>query len=364
MPRVSAVRLLPNSGTRAILAIDGPAAATWNTIVEEVEEGSGGLVPTLAAVADGTWVPNVGTLTLGGVPLADETVTIGTTVYTWKAATTTGAFEVKIGASASISADNLIAAINLGAGSGSLYGSLTTIHPTVRAFAGAGDTVDVHTKSNTTLTAVGTLIATTSTTTAGTWGAATLADGTDGTNVTFITTANAIVCHFASGYSTVSDFEAALAADASASALIRVKTAGTTPLYLLVVADDDFAATALTGASVASNAAPTLSSVTGGKQKPFPSDEAKILLRSVAGSGTMTATGILWGWSVATSYWYVAKLLNGGNAIAETTADGINYSETVTGLGAFSHLWLQLATGGTAPEVEGWADFVEPGAYS
>lgn len=48
-----------------------------------------------------------------GIPVADETFTLGTTVYIWKAALTTlAADEVIIGADADESATNLIAAIN------------------------------------------------------------------------------------------------------------------------------------------------------------------------------------------------------------------------------------------------------------
>lgn len=110
---------------------------------------------------------STGTLTLAGNAVADETVTIGSTVYTWKAAPTTVAFEVKVGATASDSIDNLIAAINLAAGAGTLYGSLTTAHPTVTAAAGAGDTMDVTGRGDTST-------ASTETMTQGSWGAATL----------------------------------------------------------------------------------------------------------------------------------------------------------------------------------------------
>lgn len=51
-------------------------------------------------------------LTLSGLPLADETVTVGTVVYTWKATPDPDtATEVEIGSSAVVSLDNLIAAL-------------------------------------------------------------------------------------------------------------------------------------------------------------------------------------------------------------------------------------------------------------
>lgn len=81
-----------------------------------------------------TITKSVGTLTIGAaVPTAADTVTIGGRVYTWRAAPTTVADEVKIGATLAESAANFAAAINLGAGSGSLYGSGTTANVQVSA---------------------------------------------------------------------------------------------------------------------------------------------------------------------------------------------------------------------------------------
>jgi hypothetical protein len=358
-PTPTAIRLLPVPATKALLAIDGPASATFNTIITATNayEGSAGNLITLAGAVGGTWVPNIGTLTLTGVGVANETVTIGSTVYTWKAAPTTTAFEVKIGADAAACVTNLVAAINLGSGAGTLYGSATTVHPTVRAYDGAGDTVVVHTKSNSTLTAVGTLIATTETMTNGSWGATTLADGTDGTNVTISVTGTAISYTFADGYSTVSDFEAALAASAAASALVSVTTAGTTPLYQLVNTSDEFAATKLAGGGATTSAAPTALSATAGVALPFCCDQALVLLKSVAGSGTMTADVRLWGFSPATLDWYAIGQLNAAVAIAEVGADRIAYCELLVGLRRFSRLYAQIVSlGGTATEIEVYAD--------
>ena len=81
-----------------------------------------------------------GTLTLTGNAVAAETVTIGNKTYTWRASVAVTANEVLIGASASASLDNLIAAINGAAGSGTTYGSATVAHTQVTAAAGLGDT--------------------------------------------------------------------------------------------------------------------------------------------------------------------------------------------------------------------------------
>lgn len=115
-----------------------------------------------------------GTLTLSGNAVADQTVTIGNKTYTWKASVTTTANQVKIGATASDSLDNLIAAITGGAGSGSLYGSATTVHTQVTAAAGAGDTMTVTALEG---GDIGNSYATTETMSAGSFGAATLTGG-------------------------------------------------------------------------------------------------------------------------------------------------------------------------------------------
>jgi hypothetical protein len=364
------VRLLPVAGTLASLAIDGPAAATFNTVIEAVPpayEGPVGGTITLTTVADGTWVPNIGTLTLAGNAVDAETVTIGSTVYRWKD-TLAQAYDVKIGANAAASIVNLVAAINANGTPGTHYFAGTLVHPTVRAYDGAGDTVVVHTKSNTTLTAVGTLIATTETMTSGSWGATTLADGTDGTNVTFAVVGTAITCHFAPTYSTVSDFEAALAADATVSALIRVKTAGTTPLYNLVTPGDVFSATALTGSGATTSAQPssfTDSSIAGAVALPFMADQGLLMVRSTAGSGTMTADLRLWGFNKATGRWHAIGKPNGGTALAEVGTDLLSHSELIVGLRRFTHLYCQIVSlGGTATEVVVSVDLIPCAAQS
>ena len=111
------------------------------------------------------------TLTLTGLPLANETTTIGTTVYTWVAAATTIAYQVEIGGSASASLDNLIAAINLGSGAGTVYGSATVAHPLVTAAAGAGDTMDITMRGAAGISEGPIVVATTETLTNGSWAA-------------------------------------------------------------------------------------------------------------------------------------------------------------------------------------------------
>lgn len=84
-----------------------------------------------------------GTLTFTENVTADDTVTIGSQTYTFKATVATTADEVAIGSDAEETLDNLIAAINGAAGAGAKYGSNTTKHTGVTAAAGTGDTMDV-----------------------------------------------------------------------------------------------------------------------------------------------------------------------------------------------------------------------------
>jgi len=112
-----------------------------------------------------------GTLTLTGQPLDTETVTIGTKVYTFQDILTDVDGNVLIGASASESLDNLIAAINLAAGSGTIYAASTTAGSNVIAEAGAGDTMILWDQDSLSL-------ATTVTLSSGSWGAATITPGT------------------------------------------------------------------------------------------------------------------------------------------------------------------------------------------
>lgn len=120
-----------------------------------------------------TRVKATGVLTLIGNAVAGQTVTIGSHVYTWRAAPAL-ANEVKIGATASISIDNLVAAINGAAGEGTLYGTGTQPHSTVIAAPGAGDTMDVEARV---AGEFGNTIVTTETMTNGSWGSVTLTGG-------------------------------------------------------------------------------------------------------------------------------------------------------------------------------------------
>lgn len=85
------------------------------------------------------------TLTLTSNAANTETVTIDGKTYTFQTVLTDVDGNVLIGATASDSIDNLIAAINLDAGAGSLYANSMTAG-TYTASAGAGDTMDIASK--------------------------------------------------------------------------------------------------------------------------------------------------------------------------------------------------------------------------
>lgn len=115
-----------------------------------------------------------GTLTSVGNFLNTETVTIGTKVYTFQTVLTNVNGNVLIGATASDSLDNLIAAINLGAGSGTTYAALTTLNTDVTAAAGAGDTMVITAKVPGT---AANSIATTDTAASSSWGGVVMSGG-------------------------------------------------------------------------------------------------------------------------------------------------------------------------------------------
>jgi hypothetical protein len=115
-------------------------------------------------------------LTFTGQPTDGETVTIDTKVYTFEDTLTDVDGNVQIGASTEESQDNLVAAVNLGAGSGTAYAASMTLHPTVSAADGAGTTLDATAKLSGT---AGNSIATTDNVTNADWGAATMSGGRD-----------------------------------------------------------------------------------------------------------------------------------------------------------------------------------------
>lgn len=117
---------------------DGVANAIHRWISTDGDTGPGTSWSTGIAPRDQA----AGVLTLTANAGNTETVTLDTKTYTFQTVLTDVDGNVLIGATASDSLDNLIAAIGLGAGAGTTYATSTTVHPTVTAAAGAGDTID------------------------------------------------------------------------------------------------------------------------------------------------------------------------------------------------------------------------------
>lgn len=116
----------------------------------------------------------IGTLTSTGVNVsADDTVTIGLVVYTFKASVTTTANEVKVGADAAASLANLKAAIN--ASNATVHGSLTVANPHVVATTLTETTLKVVAKVP---GVIGNVIGTTEDADTLSWGGTVLASGT------------------------------------------------------------------------------------------------------------------------------------------------------------------------------------------
>lgn len=115
------------------------------------------------------------TLTLTGQPLNTEAVVVGDKTYAFQTTLTDVDGYVLIGADAEESIENLVAAINLATGAGSLYAASMTKNQQVKAVKGSATTLVV-----TALVAgtVGNLIPSTESLTNGSWGAGTLASGT------------------------------------------------------------------------------------------------------------------------------------------------------------------------------------------
>ncbi len=114
-------------------------------------------------------------LTLSANATDGNSVTIGSTKYTFKE-TLGAAYDVLIGASASDTIDNLIAAINKAAGEGSTYGTGTVAHTLVTAAVGAGDTMGITAK---TAGVAGNAIATTELSAVCSWTSTVMAGGVD-----------------------------------------------------------------------------------------------------------------------------------------------------------------------------------------
>jgi flagellin len=142
-----------------------------------------------------------GTLTAASNATATKTVTVGATTYTYVTAlsATPTAGEVLIGANAAATLSNLAAAINGGAGSGTVYGSPTVANASATAVAGATSmTVMAKTSGS-----AGNTVITTTTDTGITFGAGTLAGGAGTASLTTAAAAQAALTNINGAISTV-----------------------------------------------------------------------------------------------------------------------------------------------------------------
>lgn len=131
---------------------------------------SGGL-PVVGAVSAPSAFAT-GALSFNGNVVDGETDTIGATVYRY-VTVLAQAYDVLIGATASITINNHIAAVNDSGGEGTVYGTGTSAHPDVTASSRPG-IMDV---TANVAGAAGNAIVTTSTSLTATWGAPTLQGG-------------------------------------------------------------------------------------------------------------------------------------------------------------------------------------------
>lgn len=89
-----------------------------------------------------------------------------------------------------------------------------------------------------------------------------------------------------------------------------------------------------------------------------------ILVKSTAGSDTMTVTCKLWGYDETAAAWFplgphataaTKGVLNLGNALEETGANVIAHAEMVGNLNNFSRVYLEItAIGGTDTAISAW----------
>jgi hypothetical protein len=159
----------------------GAAAATTTEAIQLPEKAiivGGELVITTPWNTEG--VKATGTFTSTDQPADTNTVTIGSTVYTFKTSLSTEptvAYEVLIGANEAATLVNLKKAINAEAGIGTNYSTGTEVHPTVTATASDAHTVSLEAKTGGT---AGNSIATTTTHANGSFGDNNLTGGVSG----------------------------------------------------------------------------------------------------------------------------------------------------------------------------------------
>lgn len=133
----------------------------------------GGVYKSTAVAKTRRLEVHTATLTLTANPTAGETVTIGGVVYTFRAALA-AAYDVLIGAAGTNTRDNLLNAINKGAGEGSTYGTGTVQHPQVVAASNGTLAIDLTARKTTAATGT---VALAETSGVASWNRSVMADG-------------------------------------------------------------------------------------------------------------------------------------------------------------------------------------------
>lgn len=111
-------RAVTARGAAARFAVDDAPTDQFNTINQ--------VIPRDDTSVTAPYIAATNVLTFTGQPANNDTVTVDSNVYTFKTALTPTAGEVLIGAAVNDSINNLVAAINGDAGSGTLYAAGTT----------------------------------------------------------------------------------------------------------------------------------------------------------------------------------------------------------------------------------------------
>lgn len=109
------------SGNQTLYAAAGQTAVQTVLFSKQVDNTTNATVPVNVAAS--------AVLTFTGVVSNNQTVTLGSKVYTFQTTLTNVDGNVLIGANAQASINNLTAAINLSAGAGTTYAVATTAHP-------------------------------------------------------------------------------------------------------------------------------------------------------------------------------------------------------------------------------------------
>ena len=116
-------------------------------------------------------------------------------------------------------------------------------------------------------------------------------------------------------------------------------------------------------AAIATNSAPSAATDGVTLGDVAHQDDVGLLVASTAGSGTMTCTIRMWGYSAVTSAWHplgtgtdsLKGTINEQTALGETGTNVIRHAEILGGLFAFERMYAEIvAIGGTSTAISVW----------